>query len=235
MVNVAIVEDSNSAANALTTILSRYQQENDVEFGVFRFENAISFLTGYKANYDIVLMDIDLPDIDGMTAAHRLREMDKRVLLIFVTNMAQLAVKGYEVEAYDFVVKPVSYANFALKLHRALNKVNAERSKQVLLSVDDGTVAFNIKDIKYVEVIRHRIIYHTTSGEYNAHGTLKEVERQLDDSNFVRCNSCYLVNLRAVTSVKGYTVYVGDEPLQISHPKRSEFLRALNDFFGGEV
>ncbi len=70
----------------------------------------------YRADYDIVFMDIELPGINGMEAAHRLREIDQQVILIFVTNMAQFAVKGYEVDALDYIIKPAQYGPLSIKL-----------------------------------------------------------------------------------------------------------------------
>ena len=76
-------------------------------------------------DYDIVFMDIELPGINGMEAAHRLREIDQQVILIFVTNMAQFAVKGYEVDALDYIIKPAQYGPLSIKLDRAAQRWRA--------------------------------------------------------------------------------------------------------------
>lgn len=231
MKNIAIVEDDNAAAEQLSVFLEKFFTEEPVH--AIRFTGSIQFLTNYKGEYDIVFMDIELPDFNGMEAARKLRELDKKVVIIFVTNMAQFAVKGYEVGALDFIVKPVTYSNFALKLKRAVEYLRANEDAKVFVPVDDGFVTLNLSEIRYVEIIKHKIIYHTVHGDYHAYGTLKKIEESLSGRHFVRCNHCYLVNLRYVTSVRGFTAYVGEEALQISHPKRKEFLHALNDYFGG--
>jgi len=233
MKNIAIVEDDAEAADLLERYLSRYTETCGEEFKIARFCDPISFLTNYKANYDIVCMDIKLPGFDGMKAARKMRELDKDVTLIFVTNMAQYAVNGYEVGALDFIVKPVTYPNFALKLHRAFTHIEGKKGNKVYISVENGVMCFSSSEIMYVEIIKHRIIYHTRYGDYFSHGTLKKAEMQIADSHFVKCNSCYLVNLRYVTAVVNYEAFLGDIRLQISHPKRRDFLRALNDYLGG--
>lgn len=91
--------------------------------------------------YDIVFMDIQLPDMDGMTASRRLRALDRDVILIFVTNMANYAVSGYEVDALDFIVKPVSYFPFTVKPERALGRLDGNAGgESVLLSTAEGAV-----------------------------------------------------------------------------------------------
>ena len=235
MKNVAIVEDEKPAADLLVSFLTKYADKYREEFNIHRFSDSISFLTNYRPHYDIVFMDIELPDINGLEAAKKMREMDREVTLIFVTNLAQFAVHGYEVSAYDYIVKPVTYPNFVLKLQRALEYIKSKSGVKVYVPVDDGVVCLNSSEIRYVDIVQHRITYHTVLGDFLSHGTLKKVEAMFAGAPFVRCNSCYLVNLAFVTAVRDYELYLGDEILQISHPKKSEFLRSLNDYLGGGV
>lgn len=232
MKNIAIVEDSPAAAEDLEEMLTRYATEKHREIRVFKFGDPVSFLTNYKGNYDIVLMDIELPDFDGMVAAKKLRELDENVVLIFVTNMAQFAVKGYEVSALDFIVKPISYFTLRVKLDRAFRCVDEREETKIFISVDDGFVTLNASEIRFVEVTKHRVTYHTIRGDFEAYGTLKRVEETLPSSQFARCNHCYLVNMRFVTEVKGLSAFCGEDELQISHSRRKEFLGALCNYFG---
>lgn len=177
-------------------------------------------------------MDIQLPDLDGMEAAKKLRRLDSSVTLIFVTNMANFAVRGYEVDALDFIVKPVEYFSFALKLDRALERLKSTAEQEIFAKTENGTVRLKSSQIKYVEIMKHSIVYHTTEGDYSAYGSLRSVEQMLPENWFVRCNSCYLVNLRYVTRVSGFTVTVGGDDLSVSHSKKREFMKALNEYIG---
>lgn len=233
--HVAIVEDSPAEAELLRSYFARFTREHGVEFTLTCFASGEEFLNKYRPAYDLVLMDIGLPGHNGMETAAALRERDRSVTLIFVTNMAQFAVKGYEVDAFDFVVKPVGYSNFALKLQRALNKLDTRRDSEVLVTLSDSMVRLSASQIKYIEISGHRMVYHTTDGELYAYGNLKEVEASLGGGMFARCNNCYLVNLNYVRAVQGHTVTVGTDELQISRPRRKAFIQALNDYLGGGI
>ena len=233
MTNIAIVEDDVKTQELLKSYLADFTAKSGEEFRVHCFENPVNFLTDYRANYDIVLMDIELPHMNGMEVSHKLREMDKSVTLIFVTNMAQFAVEGYAVDAFDYIVKPVSCDDFALKLDRALKRIRRASDVKLKIAVNYSIKLILSSQLKYVEVIGHKLIYHTVSdGNLTTTGTLKEVEEKLAGKGFAKCNNCYLVNLRFVTGIEKQTVTVGDEELQISYPKRKDFMRALNDHLG---
>lgn len=234
MIRAAIVEDEDSAASVLTDCLDKYTEETGVVFSVERFNNAVSFLENYKDRYDIVFMDIEMEQMDGMTASRKLREIDKTVTLIFVTNMAQFAINGYEVDALDFIIKPVRYYDFVFRIKKAIGRINSGDRKCISVNTTGGGFAkLIVSEIKYVEIMKHTIIYHCENGDFETYGTLKNVETMLDGAHFVRCNSCYLVNLKYVNAVKEYIVDVAGEKLKISQPKKKEFMCALNNYIGG--
>ena len=236
MIRIAIVEDEKSAADELSEMLSRYAAANlgggTHFFDIVRFDNAVSFLANYRPVYDIIFMDKEMPDINGFDASVKLRSIDPDVILIFVTNLSQFAVRGYEVDALDFVVKPLKYGVLDLKLRRALSRLERARDAETEIQFNDSVVKVKLSEIIYVEILAHKIMYHTTRGDFKAYGTLKKVEEKLDASRFARCNSCYLVNLAHVKGINGYSVDLGGTELAISHAKRKEFVQAVNNYMG---
>lgn len=100
------------------------------------------------------------------------------------------------------------------------------------MSTAEGAVCVRPCDVRYVEVMKHTLIYHTTTGDLTVYGSLKNAESALPAVRFVRCNSCYLVNLRYVKRVTGFTALVGGDELAISHSRRRDFLRALGEYIG---
>ena len=235
MRSIAIVEDDDKAASELAEQLNKYAQETGAEYRIVRFADAISFLTGYTAEYDIVFMDIEMPDLDGMSAAKKLRETDPDVILVFVTNMAQYAVEGYEVAAMDFMVKPVRYDNLRLKLERAERRLESKGTDRFIVRGKSGPVVVSIPDIRYVEVRDHMLTFYTKDGATKVTGSLKSLEKRLEGRDFSRANSCYLVNLKYVTGVDDGMVTVGGYTLPVSRARRKPFMRDLADYLGGSV
>ncbi|WP_407270436.1 LytR/AlgR family response regulator transcription factor [Radiobacillus sp. PE A8.2] len=230
MTRIAIVEDEPRASDLLSGYLNRFSEENRENFVITEYRNAPSFLDQYQSGFDIILLDIEMPYMNGMDMARKLREIDSEVIIIFVTNMAQFAVKGYEVDALDFIVKPVSYSNFVFKMKRALNALKVNEEQEIVVSYAGGLTRISSNKLLYVEVSGHNVTYHLIDKKIEARGSLSKIESDLSKWNFLRCNRCYLVNPRYVEWVHKYTVKVGDDVLQISHPKRKEFMRDLNDW-----
>lgn len=128
-------------------------------------------------------MDIRLPGMDGMQAARQLRQKDHTVLLVFLTSLAQYAVEGYEVEAVDYIIKPITYSALRLKLPRLLRRCATEE-KEILIQSVDQYVKLCPRDLLYVEIFDHHIQYMTQNGVIRAYGTLKEIEDALPKEFF---------------------------------------------------
>ena len=234
MFKIAIVEDNGAAAEKLHGFLTRYATENNETFDITVFGDAVSFLDNYKSIYDMVFMDIELPYIDGMEAAKRLRALDRQVILIFVTNMARYAVKGYEVDALDYLVKPIHYGDFELKLRRAVLRRSGDQ-EAILVVRQSGFLRLKLQEIRYIEVRGHTLIFHTETDSIQGSGTLLETEEKLKGKGFLRCNKCYLVNQKHIAAVQGYTlVMTGGEELQISRPRKKTFMNEMAETLGNE-
>ena len=232
---IAIVEDDPAEADVLKSHFARYAPSSGEEFDIRWFQSGSAFLDDYQPIYDLAMMDIDLPGLDGMATAERLRRVDRSVTLVFVTNLARYAAKGYAVDAIDFLLKPVSYTNFSLTIQRALLRCRYNHQPDLLISIPDGVYRIAISRIKYIEVTNHTLVYHTTEGILSSSGNLKDVEERLPAGHFIRCNRCYLVNLAFVRAVRGHTLVLDMDELQISRPKRAAVLEALNNYLGGGV
>lgn len=235
IVRVAIVEDDPNEMKRLCVIMDAYGQGHGFCFGKDCFNTAKEFLDKFNGGFDVVFMDIQLPDIDGMTAARLLRERDKKVALVFVTNFAQYAINGYEVNATDFIVKPVEYDWFEPKMDNILSRLSNVSDVLLEVKTSDSTVMIRSSQLKYVEVRGHWLVFHTNGGNVTSYGSLNKFVSKLAPAKFVKCNSCYLVNPAFVESVSYDSAVVGGEYLKISYSKRKEFKQALAFYFGGGV
>ena len=234
MLKIAVVENEPEQAELLRGYIARYSEESGVKCNVTAYPDGLDFITDYKPGFDAVFMDIKMPLVDGMEAAEKLREMDKDVILIFVTNMGQLAIKGYKVNAMDFIVKPVSYFDFSLEMEK-IRREHDRRSEDYIWVKTAGVLRrVDFADIYYIEIIMHDIYMHTEKDTLNFRGSLKNLEERLDARMFSRCNNCYIVNLQHVNGVKDDLVLLesGDE-LHMSRTRKKQFMNELAAFFSG--
>lgn len=123
-VNVAIVEDESEYARELQDYLRRYGREVGERFDITVYPDGEDIVDDYRSGmYDIILMDIEMKSMDGMTAAEHIRDVDGDVVIMFITNMAQYAIRGYRVDALDYVLKPISYFSFTQRLGKAMERM----------------------------------------------------------------------------------------------------------------
>ena len=234
---IAIVEDELDAANTLTSFLERYGAEKGYQFWITKFGNALDFEVSHQ-QFDLIFMDIQMPGINGMEAAHLMRTYDEQTPLIFVTNLAQYAVKGYEVDALDFIVKPVSYYNFRMRMDKAIRRIRRNGEKSLAINTRDGMRVVPLSGIEYVDIDRHDLAYHLV-GEASplvVYGSLKAFEEQVAGGPFVRISNCCLANMNLVRSVHGSELRMrSGATLYFSRSRKREAVETITAFLGGSI
>lgn len=131
MIRIAIVEDEETYINQFTEYLQNYQKTTNEEIDVTVYRDGDEITSKYKSQYDIILMDVQMKFIDGMTAAQEIRNVDSKVIIIFITNMSQYAIHGYKVGALDYILKPVSYFSFCKHIGEAIARLKRRSSNYI--------------------------------------------------------------------------------------------------------
>lgn len=232
MIRIAVVEDERIYVEQITEYLRRYEQEQGEEFQVTVYRDGDGIIAEYKAQFDIIFMDVQMKFVDGMTAAEEIRKVDSEVIIIFITNMSQYAIRGYEVDALDYVLKPVAFFAFSQKLGKAIARIRKRNVRHITVAVKGGIRRMEVSDIYYVESQGHTLIYHIKDGEVVSPGTMKSAEEELGKLNFSRGNKCYLINLEHVDGVKDKCAVVKGDNLQLSRSGLKSFMQDLARYWG---
>lgn len=238
MINIAIIEDKKNEADKLIYSIKEYerlQKKNKVSFEINWYENAERFLQSVrnKIVHDIVFFDIELPIQNGMDAAFIFRQLDRQTPIIFVTNLTQYAIKGYQVEAIDYILKPVEYSSVVSPLNKAIEIIQNNKEEILFIKNVKGLIKISSKDLMYIEVNDHKLSYFTINESIFGYGTLSDLELKLRNHSFLRCNRSYLINPRYIKGIENQMVIMknGDK-LKISRSRKKQFMNELTEWLG---
>lgn len=232
MIKIAIVEDDLTYARQLKEYLQKYASEYSEQFEISEYLDGDAIVEGYHSQFDIILMDVEMRFMNGMTAAEEIRKTDNEVVIIFITNMPQYAIRGYAVQAFDYILKPVSYFAFSQRLVRAISRMKKREQKSLIIPIKGGGVRIDVSSVYYIESQGHDIIYHTSSGEYVSSGTMKELETTLASLHFFRGSKWYLINLQQVDGFENSTATLKNgKKIPLSRSRKKEFMEALAKYW----
>ena len=228
---VALIDDELEIIEHLTEYFGKIAGKLETEFEIKGFHSPGAFLEKAE-DFDLICLDISMPEMNGLDLAHKIRERDENVAIMFVTNMSQYALRGYEVHAVDFLVKPITYGEFEIKVKKALRFLKRDSDKSISVKTNTGTVYVKQSDIWYVEVMKHKISLHTQQGNYETRSSMAQIEELLPNS-FVRSANSFLVNLKYVSEVTYNTVKAGTDTIPLTRTRRKQFMDSLTRYMGG--
>lgn len=239
MVRIAVAEDDRAFRDTCTGYIKRYCAEKKVDAQVFEFEDGMDLLEDQEEkgkSFDILFLDVQMKHLDGFYTAGRIREKDDQAVIVFITTLAQYAVRGYEVDAMDYLIKPLSYERFCPRLEKALQRVSRFQDQYIFLPSGDGKDRVAATSILYIDVDRHTLRVHTKGRTYEMRMPIGKMEEELAPSHFLRCDQSVLVNPRFVVRVGKDTVEVGDDEntvlLPVSRSRKKQFLQDLAALIG---
>ncbi|MBP5343073.1 response regulator transcription factor [bacterium] len=234
ILSIAIVEDEENAYTELQTRIAKYEIDKGIKIEIDWFKNAELLVDKFQSKYDAIFLDIDLPGgMNGIQAAKRIREVDDSVIIIFVTNMKQYVVSGYEVSALNYIIKPIKYQALHMSLDKIIRISELTQNNHILIKTSGYIERVNINSIYYIDIYNHVLTIHTTTKKIETYSTLSDFENRLKDNFFFKINNYTLVNLRHVKrfTTKEIIISNGDN-LQISRRRRKDFLDSLVKYSG---
>ena len=232
---IALVEDNELHREQISREINAYFDDMNEVCELRVFDNGSDMLDHYYAvgGYDLLLLDIQLPGMDGVSIAKQVRQSDEKVLIVFITSMISYAVQGYSVHALDYILKPINRISFRNTLDHARALFRQGTEHFISVSTSEGLLKLDISQIYFIETEKHAVRLYYTKGSFHINDTLKSIEEKLKKAPFCRCNNCYLVNLAHVERVKKNDVIVAGHELSFSRLRYKPFMEALTNYMGG--
>lgn len=230
---IAICDDENlyrqQALSAIENI------SNSLDVIVDTFSNGKELINKFKAlPYDLIMLDIEMPEIDGISLAKKLREISEDVYIVFLTSHLEFALEGYEVNALRYLTKPVNHQ----KLKEILDYITLEQGKKEVLWIknDEFEEKIRLSHIIYLEAQNQNVVITTEDKVYTTRYNLSDYEKELSDKGFIRIHRGYLVSLKKISKLGKNCVYLESGiSLPVSRSKEKQLKEALMSFVNKEA
>ena len=228
MIKIAICEDKKEQQELLKTYINQIFEALYIKYKLEIFNSGEELLENYQNDTDVLLLDIQMGQINGMDTARKIRSIDDKVEIIFITSLIEYALEGYEVRAYRYLIKPVKYENLKENIINCIKEIDI-KNKYIIVKEQGNQIKLDINEITYVEVQKETITIHTLNEVYKTNGTMINIEKDIDCDRFFRCHKSFLVNLEHIKSIKQYTAILeNSEEVPVS---RYRFKETKDKFF----
>lgn len=239
MIKIGIVENDDRDMTMLKDALTEYLERIGFkDYSLSTFSNALDFLDDTTHKYDLVFLDILMPHMDGMELAKKIRLTNDRMMIIFTTNLTNFAIRGYEVNAYDYLVKPINKDHLATTMAKALRMLKSHEDRFITIKNKTSVKVVDVNSILYLEISSHLITYHFVDGTtFDTWGSLREEMTKLPTNEYVKINKFQLLNMSHITSLDNGVVYVMDgmKSFTISRLSKKEATDKILSYFGSKA
>ena len=235
MLSIAVVDDDKKYRDLLLEYLKKFEAESGNRFLITEYKDGSDLTTELSgktsSGFDLILLDVEMKFMDGMETARIIRQYDRNVVIIFITNAPQYAISGYEVDALDYILKPVNYFPFSQTIEREIGRMKEREHKYILLSGNGYAHKIDLYNLAYIEVEGRELAFHIKgSDDLRITSSMKKIESMIQGKMFFRCSQGFIVNLEYVDELDGMDAIVDGKRIPVSKGQKRAFVDALNNY-----
>lgn len=230
---IAICDDEERYRVELKTVLDKLLI--NVDYNIDTFEDGQILIDSFsKDPYDLVFLDIEMPAVDGITLAKKIRSRSEKVFIVFLTGHVEYALEGYEVNALRYLTKPVDIDKLKEVIRFVQEKQGA--SRQIIIREDGEELLIDINDVIYMESMNQNVRIVTSKGEHTIRYNIGDFEEQLKNDGFFRIHRGYLISLSKVKKLsKNDVIMDTDVALPVSRSNLKTLKEALYAYVEGSA
>lgn len=238
--NIAICDDELSEIRTIEDYIATFSVQSGIEFKVNKYTSGNRLLNSYNGNpskYDVVFLDVEMPEINGIEIAEQIREIpDRNVLIIFITSYPEYMQDSFDVQAYQYLTKPLSYNLFEAKMKRLIGYLNELQTNIAVVSLKSGEVILHLDDIICFETIKSittksNVLVTTVNDEFTIKGKIAEMEQKLKEQYFVSVHRSVLVNMKYIKRFNSNMVELTNgKTVEASRRKIAEVKEAFSKY-----
>lgn len=223
MLHIVICDDEKYMSDKIRTMVSDFFRRKNMEIEISQFTSGEELLK-YDRSIDILFLDIQMNGIDGMETARKLRNRKFKGFLIFITVLEEMVYQSFEVQAYDYLVKPIEERHFEKTMERLMDSMRNAGEACLLVQKGYESRIISFDDIVFCEIIDRKVYLHLVSSEVvDFYERIEKLETKLD-SRFFRCHRSFLINLKYLKSYKNGTAYMENgKEIPVSRLRSKEF------------
>ena len=240
VLNVAICDDELSEIKTLGDFITAFSIQSGVEFKVNKYTRGKELLGSYNGNpskYDVIFLDVEMPEINGIEIAEQIRKIpDRNVLIIFITSYPEYMQDSFDVQAYQYLTKPLTYNLFEDKMKRLIDYLNELQTNIAVISLKSGEILLHLDDIVCIETVKSlttksNLLVTTVNDEIRIKGKIAELEQKLKDQYFVSVHRSVLVNMKYVKRFNSNMVELTNgKKVEASRRKITEVKEAFSKY-----
>ncbi len=234
---IAICDDNPAELQRIRTIVQEFvrQKQSACPMSVHTFASGsdLFLFTKKHGAFDLIILDIIMPDLNGLELAAKLRAHNDDCMIIFLTSSPEFAVDSYKVKAYYYLLKHSANTELPKLLNRALDDISEESTASVVIKEKGKWTRVSLSSVQYVESVNHTVHFHLRNGTISSFASLSEfLETLLSDKRFVKCHKSYIVNMQYVASITGKDFVLKDGmSVPISRNAYSQIKDTYLDYF----